>query len=360
MNPLCEYDSGADMGNGILWDICTACLKVGQITCRVYGFFQASAQDDALQTFWGKMLEGEKQLVVFWESLLPLIQAGMIPDIFDDPERIQQELTRHHERAMGFSSNLATEMAPKDMFILAFRLEYYLLYPVFEILFDFARELRLVSASGGNWGDPKSHVSDLFEGVTRFCGASPEMELLGETMKMLWMENRRLATTINTDPLTGLMNKRGFFNASKPLMDLALRDRKNIGLILADLDDFKKFNALYGQQAGDKLLKSIGSALRQVVRSSDLVTRFGGEEFMILFYAIEHCHLDDMAAKIAKTIQACSSDGQGCTASVGAATLMSGKAEVGTCCVNLEEVLSVAAKNLEKAKETGEGGVVVS
>jgi len=269
-------------------------------------------------------------------------------------------LEHNFERAQILEKTLEPGVSAKDSFVIAFRLEYYLLHPVFEAFFSYVRELRPIAEVMHSDESYASHINDLISALGRFCGEVPEMELLSDTLKTLWWENRRLAKTINADSLTGLMNRRGFFSAAEPFMDLARRDDKNIGLILADMDDYKGYNAVRGHDAGDSLLKNIGLALRQVVRSSDLVARFGGEEFVVLFYALEEGSLGDVAEKIRKTINACSHDGAGCTASVGAASLESNGPGGGLCCVNLEEVLSQATRNLEEAKKRGRDQVIVT
>lgn len=348
------------MGSQKLLDICQLCKAMDSMASRVYRDLQLTVGDSALSAFWRDMAADEARHLIFWNALIPLVEQGMIPEIFDEPEKILVDLKHNFDRAKELEVSIESGVSAKETFTIAFRLEYYLLHPVFEAFFSYARELRPIAESMGDEGDYEAHINKLITSLIRFCGSVPEMELLGDILRTLWEENRRLATTINTDPLTGLMNRRGFFNAAKPLLDLARRDEKNIGLILADLDDFKKYNAMHGHDAGDELLKSIGSALRQVVRSSDLVARFSGEEFMVLFYALEQGNLEEMAQKMAKTIKACSHNGQGMTASVGAASFDSSGPDGKECCVNLEEVLSQATCNLVKAKSSGANQIVTS
>lgn len=343
-----------------LLTIFNLCHDMDMMAERVYTSLASIVDDVELSAFWNHMAEEEAGHVSFWESLMPLAKDGMIPEIFDKPLTVIADLEHNYDRARELESNVVPGITPKESFTIAFRLEYYLLHPVFEAFFAYARELRPVAKTMGPDESYEKHIDNLITALGRFCGDVPEMELLGDTLRTLWWENRRLATTINTDNLTGLMNRRGFFNAAKPFMDLARRDEKNIGIILADLDDFKGYNTTHGHAAGDELLKSIGLALRQVVRSSDLVARFSGEEFIILFYALEAGNLEDMGRKMRKTISACSYDGGSCTASVGAASLKSIAPGGKPCCVNLEEVLSQATRNLEEAKNKGRDQVVTS
>lgn len=89
-----------------------------------------------------------------------------------------------------------------------------------------------------------------------------------------------------TDELTGLMNRRGFFEAFERELDRAARDKdRHEGglLILIDLDNFKAINDTYGHMAGDAALKLVGRTLSHDIRTMDVAARLGGDEFVLLF-----------------------------------------------------------------------------
>lgn len=348
------------MSVGKLLKICNLCREMDRMAEQTYATLSTIVGNAELRDYWTGMADEEAGHVAFWEVLIPLAEQDMIPEIFDDPGKIIVDLEHNYERARGLVSLLEPGITDKDAFIIAFRLEYYLLHPVFEAFFSYVRELRPVADLVCSEVICDGHIEKLITAMGKFCGSDPAMELLGDLLRSLWEENRQLARAINVDSLTGLMNRRGFFNAARPFLDLARRDGKNIGLILADMDDFSGYNDRAGHEAGDALLKSIGLVLRQVVRSSDLVARFGGEEFVVLFYALSEGNLADVAEKMRRTINACSQGGYSCTASVGAASLESPGPEGAAQCANLEEVLSLATRNLEEAKKKGRNRVVVS
>lgn len=91
---------------------------------------------------------------------------------------------------------------------------------------------------------------------------------------------RRLAIT---DPLTGLYNFRYLSNSLDREMSKSQRYGRNLSAAILDLDDFKKVNDTYGHQAGDELLKAVARVLMGNVRQEDMVTRYGGEEFSVVF-----------------------------------------------------------------------------
>jgi two-component system cell cycle response regulator len=100
------------------------------------------------------------------------------------------------------------------------------------------------------------------------------------------LEAKRLMKTLKEstfkDPLTGLYNRRFLEDSSENLVAGILRRKSSLGLLMCDLDFFKETNDVYGHDVGDLVLKETSDAIRRSVRISDLVVRFGGEEFLVL------------------------------------------------------------------------------
>lgn len=113
----------------------------------------------------------------------------------------------------------------------------------------------------------------------------------------LALANTRLVRTMErlamTDPLTGLGNARHFERELDRQLAAAEADGRNVGLIFLDLDNFKDFNDTYGHPAGDEALRTFGRVLMSVVRDGDLVSRYGGEEFVV---ALRDCDLETAGA----------------------------------------------------------------
>jgi len=88
--------------------------------------------------------------------------------------------------------------------------------------------------------------------------------------------------TARIDLLTGLNNRRGFLPVAESLWNLVSRQHRPICVVMADIDHFKDINDQYGHATGDKVLKAIASELDRSSRESDILARWGGEEFMLL------------------------------------------------------------------------------
>jgi len=96
------------------------------------------------------------------------------------------------------------------------------------------------------------------------------------------MDNEHLLDMAFTDGLTGLLNYRAFREILESEIDRARRYGTTFSLMMVDIDHFKHVNDRYGHQEGDRVLVSIASRLQTRLRKSDLVFRYGGEEFMVI------------------------------------------------------------------------------
>jgi two-component system cell cycle response regulator len=92
---------------------------------------------------------------------------------------------------------------------------------------------------------------------------------------------RRILELANTDPLTGLLNRRAFMERMEQEMSRAQREKKPLSLIMADIDHFKNVNDTYGHQIGDIVLQRFVGQLTTSTRPYDFMGRYGGEEFVV-------------------------------------------------------------------------------
>jgi len=98
--------------------------------------------------------------------------------------------------------------------------------------------------------------------------------------------NRQLEARANTDPLTGLANRRHFSERLDYELGRCARHGQPLSLLICDLDNFKRYNDRHGHVAGDRCLQRAAAAIASVfVRATDLVARYGGEEFVVLLPA---------------------------------------------------------------------------
>jgi len=132
----------------------------------------------------------------------------------------------------------------------------------------------------------------------------------------------------STDPMTGTGNRKALDEALNHEINLAQRNDTPLSLVMFDFDHFKKINDGYGHQFGDKVLKEIIQEVKQVIRKTDLLFRFGGEEFVLLMHKTSLTNAAAVADKIREHIanKAINFEQQAVNVSVsmGAATLHEG------------------------------------
>ncbi len=113
----------------------------------------------------------------------------------------------------------------------------------------------------------------------------PTLEVLASHLAVSLSNARmvaKLETMATTDGLTGLLNKRAMFDAADAKIAAAARFGRKLSVLVTDIDFFKKVNDTYGHDVGDVVIKGLGEILKRQKRSTDVVARFGGEEFVVL------------------------------------------------------------------------------
>lgn len=113
----------------------------------------------------------------------------------------------------------------------------------------------------------------------------------------------KLRESVLVDPLTGLRNRRFLQEYTENLVSITQRHEKNIGLIMCDLDYFKQVNDRFGHAAGDRVLQETAQLVKNSIRDSDLVIRFGGEEFLVVLLDIDPGSAITVAEKIREAVQ---------------------------------------------------------
>ena len=198
---------------------------------------------------------------------------------------------------------------------------------------------------------PGSRITDIasfIRGMREFGSHTPESESLASTLDKLWHDNLRLASQALTDSLTGLLNRRGFLALSSQICALMRRSGSPVGVLMLDVDRFKSINDRFGHKRGDEILALVARALESSLRESDLVGRYGGDEFVVLMPDI--ANPEQIARKVADTINRTLYDSCDLSVSVGASGGLIDSASVSQ---SLEGLISEADVALYRAKRDG-------
>jgi diguanylate cyclase (GGDEF)-like protein len=117
------------------------------------------------------------------------------------------------------------------------------------------------------------------------------------------MRSDKFETLSITDPLTGLLNRAGIHNIVKKMNAKAGPD-SSIGLMLIDIDHFKAVNDNFGHDVGDYVITNLSDVIKNTIRGSDYLGRWGGEEFIILCPNSNRDSISQLANNIRQTVAA--------------------------------------------------------
>jgi diguanylate cyclase (GGDEF)-like protein len=215
-------------------------------------------------------------------------------------------------------------------------------------------------------GDFTQRVNFMGEFATSF---NLMIEQLDEARRKQAESEEKYRLLAITDPLTGLPNRRHFFETVSNEFARSKRYGKNLAIIMMDIDHFKNINDTFGHHAGDVVLQAVAQQLMLAMRETDLPGRYGGEEFIGLLPETCISEAQVVAERIRENIQGLTIEAEdhhiNVTASFGVSGFdgMVDKYETYDGTVDkyqtIEEVIDDADKALYQAKESGRNRVII-
>jgi len=183
--------------------------------------------------------------------------------------------------------------------------------------------------------------------ISLFVSYEQELE---DKHRELREQQSKLKELAEIDPLTGISNRRSFYDKSEELLTYAEIGQLDIGVLMLDLDNFKSLNDTYGHAAGDEVLIAFTKLIEDCIRGSDVFARLGGEEFALLLPDAPEAATRRIAQRIIDRTEQTKVkyDGQeiSFTTSVGGTMWMTGENKI-------DIALNRADKNLYMAKDNG-------
>ncbi|GGD48462.1 hypothetical protein GCM10012288_23340 [Malaciobacter pacificus] len=213
------------------------------------------------------------------------------------------------------------------------------------------------------WNTTIIPIIDNQENITRIFGISKEITQLKRINETLELEVKKRTKELEvavaelkqvsiTDKLTGVYNRHHLDCVLEDTAKIINRYENNYGVIILDLDKFKEINDTFGHHAGDIVLQEFSKLLKDSVRESDIVGRWGGDEFLLLIPFIDKDSIEILANHIKETINKYKfSFVDKLTASLGATLIKKDDTE--------ESLISRADHALYKAKEEGKNKVEI-
>jgi diguanylate cyclase (GGDEF)-like protein len=335
------------MTSEILQSILIICKEIDVIASKLYTKISHKIINGEEKTFWQNMAAEEREHVLFWKNAIVYSEENTIPEIFIEEKVVYEDLKRSKELAIKLLESIEQREDTKSYFTTAYWMEFYLLYPSLDLIFHY---MAILSNCRNPETDYEKHLLRFVDGFKRFGNVSQEMELLGSLLNSIWKRNRELVTMSMYDALTKVFNRKGINDLMISYSSLAKRNNYNNGLLMIDIDNFKKVNDTYGHQFGDVVLKEIADRLSKSLRKSDLLGRFGGEEFIVFLTNIENEEIKKIANKLVSVISGSEIQNVKVTISIG-------------CCITetqaldenemISKMISCADAKLYNAKNNG-------
>ncbi len=169
--------------------------------------------------------------------------------------------------------------------------------------------------------------------------------------------NKQLETLAQTDALTGIGNRRAFYEVIQRIHQRSCRYPNRYGIIMIDIDNFKNYNDSYGHVAGDEALKAVAATLKSSIRCSDEIFRWGGEEIVVIVMEQGLDQTMVVAEKLRGAVASLEVAHKGCER--GYLTISCGAAAFNENCTDKEwdTVLERADQALYRAKGAGKNRV---
>ncbi len=214
-----------------------------------------------------------------------------------------------------------------------------------------ARSLVFAYCNGSDIGD-----STLFD--DRFDSGLASQVRMSDSIIARFHRNYVVRKLIETDPMTGLGNRRRARARVGLFLRLAHRQGAGLALGILDLDRFKSINDTYGHGVGDRVIKKLGRSMRQFFRAEDVAARIGGEEFMVCMYGVDANTLANRLGALLEKFR--SHTFQTSDRGKFQVTFSAGVAQIGDDARDYQALSELADQALYRAKESGRNQVVVS
>lgn len=259
-------------------ELLKVCLRLDRLMLLAYQRFARHATEPQIHDFWLNVAEDEAKHLRFWQNVLPL-GRNCPPELFlKEPDIILKQLQNKFQKIRQWFHDFSHYGDLQAELMFAFVFEAYLLDSAFVSI------LRIFS-----WVEPliqddyELHINKFVVQLERHCNQMETIPLifLSEILCSMNAMNKTLILDSMTDPLTGLLNRRGFSERLRPALYCEKEKYSSARMLLLDVDDFKTINDTYGHPVGDQVLAALGLFLRENIGPWDLASRHGGDEFLL-------------------------------------------------------------------------------
>lgn len=325
-------------------EILGMCIDLDRNALFAYQTMACACDDPEVSKAFEQLALDKEEHLKLWGSLLKAWEDGLIPDIADQHGIFQRVAEVCSETAPAVAT-VSRNMSCDEMLGLAANLEFFMLDPIFSEMID----LMQPSARAVRRSASSAHVLRLVDAIDAYHTEGTLKTFFTKALIRAFVDQQRLSTLSIYDELTGLYNRRGILGHLSQWLAWSGRYGHPVAVLLIDIDRFKDVNDVLGHVMGDHLLRQVADAVASVVRGSDLVGRFGGDEFMVIAPEATQDDLSRMAERLLAAVRhlAPGVADEPITVSVGGAWVD------GSMPLSADSMIATAAASLYDAKAQG-------
>lgn len=338
------------LSGDISMEIIALCKEIEAQSNTIYNRLSENAEEEGIKHSLQEMASDEKEAVESWQSLLNLIENANIQPVFDEPEKLKNSLKSILAEIEIFSEKSGNRLDVHSTFLVMYNLEFTMIH---RSLINLYYYIDNISPEGHFMDNHEKHIKQLvslLDGYESF----KELKVLSKVLLRIWMDNKDFLKLCNYDYLTNVFNRRGFYQVLRPLAYSSQRSSSRSAVMMIDVDNFKKINDTHGHHVGDVTLRLIAKNIQKHTRHSDLVGRYGGEEFLIFLSDVSPDYLFKVAENIRQEIERSSKADLPVTVSIGISQRILSNNIDG----DLDDLIGEADQWMMKAKKAGKNRVM--
>lgn len=336
-------------------EILESCVRIDESAQSAYLYVQTRCTDPGIADLCGDLAADKAVQAGWWRELIEEWAAGRLPWTWADDDDMAGGLAATADELAALAGSTTGPLDAEAALVLAGRIEYPTLDPVFAELIELA-EPGLARARHEAYAQHVGTLAAAIEGT--FDPERPE-SLMATVLRRTHKNNMSLSRYSTRDGLTGLGNRRALAAQAGQWASWSARYGGAMSFVLLDIDGFSTVNDEWGHIVGDRALVELAQAIKSTVRSADLVTRLGNDEFIVLAPELEPAGAQVLAQRLLASVRALRIPADGdefltLTASAGIVTVFDPPDSEPR---GLDEMLAAADRSLAAAKDAGPDSV---
>ena len=272
------------------------CIEMESVAVRMYGGFEAQAEDQSVARFWAALLKEKRGRLEQFRTLKGGFEAGLVPSPISDVEITRNRMKRRLEQLYSIQESVASGSELTAAAGAALQAEHLLVDS------DITRLLRLNEIYGLASAAGEATVPAI-AGLRKFASrVGDALVAFSSSIVRVHELEGVMSEREERDPVTGANSQRVLFQHGKFLVDWSTRYDRPAGILLVRLDDFDSLVRQFGYAVGDSVLAATFNRINSVTRKTDWIVRNGPCGFAVLVLGTPGQGLEILAGKIVSQV----------------------------------------------------------